>query len=326
MDYNNASFVKRYKGNPILTGKDFPDEYHIAHCFNSGVTKFNGKYLMFNRVEDIGLRAYFWIADSDDGFNFVPREKPISMPEDDPTFKKYASINYYDPRITQMGDVYYIMHACHSEFDVRLSLLKTTDFETFDWLGFVSDPGNRNGILFPEKFNDLYVRLDRPLTSWDSGNMWISYSPDLIHWGQSECVLRNNQIRWAWSKIGGGCPPVKTEHGWLNLFHGVRTQCKSHYVYMSGVCLHDLEDPSKIIGISEKPIISPMADYELHGQTPTVVFVTGAVLEENGEMKLYYGGADTVMCAGTIHVDTLIDLCHNRAKIHQPLVELVAIS
>ncbi len=315
MDYNNASFVERYAGNPILTGKDFPEEYRIAHCFNSGVTKYNGKYLMLNRLEDCALKAYFWIADSDDGFNFTPRAKPIQMPTDNPAFQKYASINYYDPRITRIDDVYYIMHACHSEYDCRLSLMKTVDFEEFEWLGFVSDPGNRNGILFPEKINGLYARLDRPLTSWEGGNIWMSFSPDLIHWGQSECVLKNSAVRWAWSKVGGGCTPIKTGQGWLNLFHGVRTQCKAHYVYQSGVCLHDLNDPTKVIAVSEMPILTPMKDYELHGQTPSVCFITGAVVEDSGEVKVYYGGADTVMCAGTIQLDTLIDLCFNRLGI-----------
>jgi len=312
MSFHNYDPVKRFEGNPVLTGKDFPDEYSILHCFNSGAVKFRGRYLMLCRLEDAALRPYFWVAESDDGFNFKPRSEPVSMPSDNPAFAKYASINYYDPRITEIDGTHYIMHACHSKHDCRLSLLKTNDFETFEWLGYVSDPGNRNGILFPEKINGLYARLDRPQTSWDGGNMWISYSPDLIHWGQSDCVLENSSVRWAWCKVGGGCPPIKTEHGWLNLFHGVRTQCKSHYVYQSGVCLHDLEDPKKIIALSEKPILTPTTDYEMTGQTPSVCFITGAILEEDGTLKVYYGGADTVMCAGTTRLDTLIDLCHNR--------------
>ena len=312
MEYNDVEFVKRYAGNPILSGKDFPDEYHIAHVFNSGIIKHNGMYLMICRVEDVALRPYFWIAESKNGFDFTLRDSPIKMPTDNRDFARYAEINYYDPRITKIEDTYYIMHACHSSHDVRLSLLKTQDFDDFQWMGYVSSPGNRNGILFPEKINGLYVRLDRPMTSWDGGNMWISFSPDLIHWGQSDCVMKNSEIRWAWSKVGGGATPIKTQEGWLNIFHGVRTQCKSHYVYMSGVCLHDLEDPRKIIATSVMPIISPMKDYELHGQTPSVVFATGAILEDDGEIKVYYGGADTVQCAGTTTLDTLLDLCHNR--------------
>jgi predicted GH43/DUF377 family glycosyl hydrolase len=304
--------VRRYENNPILTACDFPPEYRIAHCFNSGIIKHNSKYLMLCRLENIGLKAYFWIAESDDGICFVPRSGPIEMPEDNPTWQKYASINHYDPRITKIGDVYYIMHACHSEYDCRISLFQTRNWEDFEWMGFVSDPGNRNGVLFPEKFNGFYVRLDRPRSSWDGGDMWISYSPDLIHWGQSTCVMRNSEIKWAWSKVGAGAPPIKTEEGWLNIFHGVRTQCKSHYVYQLGVCLHSLEDPSQIIACCKNPILRPIKDYELVGQTPSVVFTAGAVVEDDGQVKLYYGGADTVQCLAFTTLTELLDMCYNR--------------
>lgn len=303
--------IRRYEKNPILTAADFPAAYHIAHCFNSGITTFNGKYLMLCRVEDIGLKAYFWIAESDNGINFTPREAPVQMPVDNPVWQKYASINHYDPRITQIGDNYYIMHACHSEFDCRISLFQTQDWDTFQWMGFVSDPGNRNGALFPEKFNGLYARLDRPLTSWDGGDMWISYSPDLIHWGQSTCVMRTSAVKWAWSKVGAGAVPIKTDQGWLNIFHGVRTQCKSHYVYQLGVCLHDLDNPSQIVACCEKPILRPIKDFELIGQTPSVVFTAGAVVQDNDEVKIYYGGADTVQCVAFSTITELIEMCHN---------------
>jgi predicted GH43/DUF377 family glycosyl hydrolase len=310
--YNHASLIRRHPGNPILTGCDFPQSYRIAHVFNSGVTMFKGKYLMMCRCEDAGLRAYFWMAESDDGIAFKPRPAPIKMPTENPVFQRYASINFYDPRITEIDGVFYIMHACHSQYDCRISLLKTTDFETFDWIGYVSDPGNRNGVLFPQKFNGKYVRLDRPLTTWESGDMWISYSHDLIHWGESECILRKNQLRWAWSKIGAGAVPIKTKEGWLNLFHGVRTQCKSHCVYQIGACLHDLEDPSKIIALAERPLLMPTTDYELNGQTPSVAFSNGAIVEKDGTVKIYYGGADTVQCLGFSTIQELLDACHNR--------------
>jgi predicted GH43/DUF377 family glycosyl hydrolase len=305
--------IRRYEQNPILTGNDFPPEYHIAHCYNSGVTKYGGRYLMLCRVEDLGLKAYFWVAESEDGVHFVPRSAPLSMPVEHPLWQKYASINHYDPRITKIEETYYIMHACHSAYDCRISLFRTLDFESFDWMGFVSDPGNRNGVLFPEKINGFYARLDRPLTSWDGGDMWLSYSPDLIHWGQSTCVMRNSEVRWAWSKVGAGAVPIKTEQGWLSIFHGVRTQCKSHYVYQLGVCLHDLTDPSCIIACCDKPILRPIKDFELLGQTPSVVFTAGAIAEDDGEIKIYYGGADTVQCLAFSSVAELIALCFNRS-------------
>ncbi len=213
---------------------------------------------MVCRVENSALLDRFWIAESSDGYDFKPRPKPVDMPHDDPDFKEYASSMYYDPRVTQIGDEYYIVHAAHSGHTCRLSLVRTLDFEKFEWMGFISETDNRNGVLFPEKIDGLYARLDRPNTGADSGDIWVSYSPNLIFWGKSKCVFRNWEgIRWAWSKIGAGAAPIKTPEGWLTIFHGVRTQCKQHFVYQLGVCLLDLDDPSKVKAMAEEAILIP---------------------------------------------------------------------
>lgn len=306
--------LERYKKNPILSGQDFPNEAGIKNVFNSGVIKTNGKYIMFCRVENAVLVDRIWLADSDDGFHFKPRPKPITLPHDDPDFKEYTAGMYYDPRVTEIDGVFYIVHAAHSGHGCRLSLIKTTDFEKFEWLGFISETDNRNGVLFPEKINGLYARLDRPNTGGNFGDIWISYSPDLIFWGKSKCVLRNHQVRWAWTKIGPGAVPIKTNEGWLNIFHGVRTQCAQHYVYQLGVCLHDLNDPSKVIALAQEAILAPEETYELIGQTPSVVFTGGAVLEDDGEIKLYYGAADTVQCLAITSVERLLAACRNEKK------------
>jgi len=312
MPTNTLSIVRRYGQNPILTGRDFPDAYHIVHVFNSGITKYNGRYLMVCRCEDASLKPYCWMAESDDGLRFTLRPEPIRMPVDNPDFARYASGTFYDPRVTRIGDEFYITHACHSEHDCRSSLLRTRDFEAFDWMGYISEPGNRNCVLFPEKINGLYARLERPLTTWDSGDMWISYSPDLIFWGKKDCVLRNRDVPWAWSKIGAGAVPIKTDQGWLNIFHGVRSQAKSHLVYQLGVCLHDLENPNRITALGRLPVLLPMTDYEQVGQTPSVVFTAGVTVEEDGAVNVYYGGADTVQCVGFTTIETLLDVCYNR--------------
>jgi len=307
-----APIVERYSGNPILTGADFPEDSGVRRVFNSGVCKFRNRYVMACRAEDAALRNYIWLADSDDGYAFVPRKAPVAVPSNDPEFAEYTAGMYYDPRITEIEGTYYLMHAAHSGHGCRLSLLQTTDFESFRWLGLVSEPDNRNGVLFPEKIGGLYARLDRPNTPSDMGDIWISYSPDLKFWGNSKCVLRNSAVRWAWSKIGPGAVPIRTTEGWLNIFHGVRTQCKAHYVYQLGVCLLDLEDPSKVLARSEEAILEPLTQYELVGQTPSVVFTSGAVVEDDGEVKLYYGGADTVQCVGITSIERLLQACRKR--------------
>jgi predicted GH43/DUF377 family glycosyl hydrolase len=308
---------KRYERNPILTGKDFPPEADIKNVFNSGIAKYKDTYVMVCRVENSALVDRFWIAESADGYHFKPRPKPVDMPHDDPRFRKYSDGMYYDPRVTKIGDVYYMVHAAHSGHTCRLSLVKTKDFKDFQWLGFISETDNRNGVLFPEKIGGLYARLDRPNTGADTGDIWVSYSPDLMYWGKSDCVFRNWEgIRWAWTKIGAGAVPIKTPEGWLTIFHGVRTQCKSHFVYQLGVCLLELDDPSRVKAMAEEAILIPEEQYELVGQTPSVVFTCGAVVEDNGEIKIYYGGADTVQCVATTTVDRLIEACYSGKRYH----------
>jgi len=164
MKTSKYPICKRYEGNPILTGKDFPPDADIKNVFNSGIIKYNDIYIMVCRVENSALVDRFWIAESKDGYHFKPRPKPIDLPHDDPEFKEYTSGMYYDPRVTKIGNVYYMVHAAHSGHTCRLSLVKTDDFKKFQWMGFISETDNRNGVLFPEKISGLYARLDRPNT------------------------------------------------------------------------------------------------------------------------------------------------------------------
>lgn len=310
--FQHGPVVDRYPGNPILTGAAFPESYHILRVFNSGVVQWDERMLMACRAEDRALMNHIWMADSSDGIHFIPRPRPIELPYDDPDFAEYAAGMVYDPRITRIDDTFYLVHAAHSGHGCRLSLLQTEDFEIFRWRGHISETDNRNGVLFPERIGGAYARLDRPNTGGSFGDIWISYSPDLIHWGRAKCVLRNSQVRWAWTKVGPGAVPIKTPEGWLNIFHGVRTQCQSHYVYQLGVCLLDLEDPSKVLAMAKEAILEPFEPYELVGQTPSVVFTSGAVVEPDGEVKIYYGGADTVQCLATTTVSRLLQACHER--------------
>ena len=310
MLYPKKEIVKRYEKNPILTADDMP--FACSGIHNSGVVKFNGKYLMLCRVESIDISNYFIPAISEDGYHFKVRKKPISLPKDD-EFKKYTEEMIYDPRITEIDGVYYVCFAAHSSYGVRIGLLKTEDFEKFDSCGFISEPDNRNGVLFPEKIGGLYARLDRPILPGDHGDIWISYSPDLVFWGKSKCVFkRGAHGHWYWQKIGAGAIPIKTKKGWLEIWHGVHVMAGYQYVYHLGAMLLDLNDPSKVIARAKAPILSPREPYERVGLTDNVVFTSGAILEEDGEVKIYYGGADTVQCVATARLDDLIEACFSR--------------
>ena len=310
MLYGKKEIVKRYKGNPILTAADMP--FPCSGIYNSGVTKFNGKYLMLCRVESIDMSNYFMVAESDDGYHFKVADHPIDLPEDE-EFKEYTAELIYDPRITRIEDNYYICFACHSSHGVRVGMLKTKNFRKFDWCGFISEVDNRNAVLFPEKINGLYVRLDRPIIPNDQGDIWISYSPDLVFWGRSKCITRHGKHgSWHWQKIGAGAVPIKTEKGWLEIWHGVHVVARYQYLYHLGVMLLDLDDPSRVIARAKAPILSPMEYYERVGLTSNVIFTSGAILEDDGEVKIYYGGADTVQCVGIAQLKDLIQACFER--------------
>ncbi|MCK4852104.1 MAG: glycoside hydrolase family 130 protein [Candidatus Omnitrophica bacterium] len=301
--------VVRYAGNPILTKDDVPGA--ARGVYNSGCIRTGeGKYVMLCRVETPAMKQLIWAAESANGIDFKFRPEPVKMP-DDAEFREYAAGMYYDPRVTRIGDRYYVVFACHSSHSCRLGLLGSSDLEDFEWKGFISETDNRNGVLFPEKINGLYCRLDRPNTGDGRAYMWLSYSPDLLFWGRSKAVALT-QDEWGWKKNGPGAVPIKTDKGWLVIYHAVNVQCAAQYVYHLGVLLLDSKDPSRVIARAKAPILSPVMDYELNGLSYGVVFTCGAVVEDSGEVKIYYGGADTVQCLATAKLGDLIDACFNR--------------
>lgn len=311
MLYPKKDVVRRYKGNPILGPDSLP--YSIQGIYNSGAAKYKDRYIMLLRVESIDITNYFFVAESRDGYDFKVRKEPIELIGADEEYRKYTNQMIYDPRITKIGNTYYITFACHSSWSVRIGMIKTEDFEKFHWVDFLSEVDNRNCALFPEKIGGLYARLDRPILPNDHGDIWISYSPDLIFWGKSKCIMKHGEHGgWNWIKIGPGAPPIRTDKGWLEIWHGVHQMCKAQYVYHLGAMLLDLKDPSKVLACTKAPILSPVMDYERIGISYGVTFTSGAILEDNGEVKIYYGGGDTYQCVGTSTVDELIDACYNR--------------
>jgi len=163
-------------------------------------------------------------------------------------------------------------------------------------------------VFFPEKINGRYARLDRPHSEISPWSIWISYSPDLRHWGDSKVVMKPVTYHWDEMKIGPGAPPIRTDKGWLSIYHGV-FQTMDGCVYRLGVALHKLDDPAQILGVSDRWILQPEDEWEIIGYVHNVVFSCGAVPEDDGTLKLYWGGADTVICAGTAVIDELVDLC-----------------
>ena len=297
--------VKRFEKNPILTNKDIP--FPANSIFNAAPVLFRDQYLLLCRVEmPTGISA-FVLARSDDGLNFKVDDNPCLTPEDHQEWYKYVAWGIEDPRITKLGEEYYIVYTGSSKYMPLVMLAKTSDFSKYEILGPITEPSNKDAALFPEKIGGFYWKVDRP-TANNRHDMWISKSPDLLHWGDYKFLLAGEEGTWERNKIGSSSDPVKTKNGWLMLYHGVRGFAFSS-IYKLGVILLDLEKPWIVKGKTTEPILAPAEDYERIGDVGNVIFSTGWIFHEDGRVFIYYSGADSNICLATTTVDYLLSLC-----------------
>jgi len=250
---------------------------------------------------------------SNDGYTFKVNDKPFMIPSTEGIFKEYEAYGVEDPRITFMDGEYLITYSAYSRHGVRIGLAKTKDFKSVKRVSLITESDYRNVVIFPEKFGGLYARLDRPHSEISPWSIWISYSHDLKYWGESKLIMKPLQYHWDEMKIGPGAPPIKTSRAWLSIYHGVFPTMDGS-VYRLGVALHDLEDPSKIIAVGDEWILQPEEVYEITGYVHNVVFTCGAVPEDDGSVKIYWGGADKVMCMGTADLEVLVDHCLKKTR------------
>lgn len=302
---SGRDIIHRWEGNPIISVEDIP--FRCNSVFNAAAASYNGEYILLLRVEDLKGRSVFALARSDDGFHFAVDPEPVMEPADYEPFRTYEKRGIEDPRITEIDGEYFIMYTAYSQYGPCLALAKTTDFQTITRMGIISEPENKDGVLFPKKIGGRYARLDRPHAGL--GNIWISYSEDLKMWGDSRVVMTGIGGRWDCDRIGASAPPIETPDGWLEIYHGVKSTSGGP-VYRLGVALLDLEDPSKVLKRAAIPILSPREYYERIGDIGNVVFSCGAIAEgPNGNLIVYYGAGDTCICAGTTTIDELICRC-----------------
>ena len=303
--------VKRYSGNPILTKHDVP--YAVQTVHNAGMVKVKDKYIMLFRSHIDNGRSIIGLAESVDGYAFTVHAQPFITPAQTGVFREYEAFGVEDPRISCIDGMYYITYSAYSKHGVRIGLAKTTDFSSIERISLITEADYRNVVIFPEKINGRYVRLDRPHSAISPWAIWISYSKDLIYWGESELIMMPVPYHWDEMKIGPGATPIKTEHGWLSIYHGVFPTMDGA-IYRLGVALHDLENPAKIIGVGDSWILQPEDPWEVTGYVHNVVFTCGAIAEPDGSVKIYWGGADSVMCVGTARIDDLVDRCLNHSR------------
>lgn len=323
--YKTPSFVRRHEANPVLTSAQVP--YPSSLVFNAGVLKREDRYVMVFRNDykphgqpelkgtNLGL------AFSDDGINWTVEAEPCWSLNDSEIRRAY------DPRLTVIDGEILMCFAVDTAHGVRGGIARTTDFRDFEVVS-MSVPDNRNMVLFPEKIDGMYVRLERPFPVYSRGgqelfDVWISRSPDLVYWGDAELVLGVEHVPFANNKIGPAAPPIRTSEGWLTLFHAVHvdpSRGKNGWEdswtkwYAAGVMLLDLENPAIVKGMSREPILVPEASYETSGgYRNDVIFPTGVTIEpsvDGGDvLRMYYGAADTVMCVAEAGIQELVGLC-----------------
>lgn len=328
---------QRHPGNPVLTCDDVP--YHATLVFNAGVCRFQGRYATVFRNDfgewgnDSFTGTNLGLAFSDDGFHWEVEPSPcIDLPK---ARRLVAGLldapdrelqRFYDPRLTVVDGRVHMCFAVDTAYGLRGGIAVTDDFDHWDVLS-LSLPDNRNMVLFPEKINGRYVRLERPMLAYylrQRYDVWMSTSPDLCDWGESQLVLPAEHVSFSNDKIGPAAPPIKTDRGWLTTFHGVwidhdRTGAdgwEPHWnkIYYAGLMLLDLDNPRRVIAVADRPLLSPTAPYEtgagkLPGDTGFrnhVIFPGGMTLDPDGEVKLFYGAADSVECLATADVGDLL--------------------
>lgn len=316
--------MKRYQNNPVLTRQDIPNIapqlIDATSVFNPGAIFFEGKYLLMLRVQSRSRETFMVMAESNDGKNFTVENKIVNFKGIEKIKEKIYHI--YDARISKIDGIYYIMFAMDMDGGCQLGLAKTSNFKDFDFIDIVSNEDIRNGVLFPEKINEKYMRLDRPNKARHSNGttsgsvIWLSESKDLINWEPVSPIIEGRFHYWD-EFIGSGPPPVKTRHGWLHIYHGVAGHFGSSNIYQAGVLLLDLNNPQKVISRSWCNILEPREMYELVGQVPNVVFPSGMIVKDydsegfakdDSEVYVYYGAADTSVGLAISTIKELISL------------------
>jgi predicted GH43/DUF377 family glycosyl hydrolase len=300
-----VELFRRYEVNPILDASDFPDT--VSAAFNPGVVRFNGETLLLVRVEDRTGLSHLSVAQSADGvFDWQIDAKRQMLSEEDTEAERFG---IEDPRITLCGDEYMIVYTGYSSAGPLVCLASTRDFESFDRRGTLMPPEDKDAALFPQMFGGRWALIHRPVASAPrhAAHIWLSWSPDLRHWGDHAILLPAREGAW-WDshKVALGPPPLLTEQGWLLLYHGVRVT-PAGSIYRLGLALLDAEQPSKVLARSSEWIFGPHASYERVGNVGDVIFPCGWLLEDDEDtVSLYYGAADTSVCIATASISALL--------------------
>jgi predicted GH43/DUF377 family glycosyl hydrolase len=221
-----------------------------------------------------------------------------------------------DPRVTYVPDLgkYAVVYTAYSAGGPCVSLALTPDFVTFERYGDIMPPEDKDAALLPHRIGDYWALIHRPV-SMTGAHIWISFSPDLRHWGSHKLILEARRGAW-WDagKIGLSPPPIETPKGWLCLYHGVRRTAAGH-LYRLGLALFDPHRPEHCVLRGPSWIFGPEEPYERYGDVDNVVFPCGYTVRPDGDtLFLYYGGADTCVALATASIRKLLEWLEANGK------------
>jgi len=242
--------------------------------------------------------SHLRLAWSQDGVHFQVADKPTLVGTG-----PLESYGVEDARVTEMEGTFYITYTAVSENGIGVGLITTTDWQAFHRHGMILPPTNKDTALFPERVGGMYVAFHRPIGVWLGGPyIWLSRSPDLLHWGDHACLARTIPNSWEEQRLGAGGPPIRTPEGWLEIYHAANFEHR----YCLGALLLDLDDPSQVLARSKEPIMEPTAAYERQGFFGEVVFSNGHVVDRD-QITVYYGASDEIICGATLSIREILD-------------------
>ena len=295
---------KRYDGNPILTPDDWP--YPANAVFNPAAVKLNSETLLLVRVEDMRGFSHLTVARSSDGFtNWEIDPAPTLEANQSSREEKYG---LEDPRIVWLEEQkqFGITYVSFSEGGPVISLAITKNFKTFARLGGLLPPEDKDACLFPRRFKGRFALIHRPIVRGEA-HIWLSFSPDLKHWGDHRSLIRTRPAYWDCHRVGLACQPIETSQGWVIFYHGVR-DTSAGAIYRLGLALLELEEPWKVLRRSDEWVLGPRALYERVGDVGDVIFPSGAVVhKETDRLNLYYGAADFAVAVATAQLSSILD-------------------
>jgi predicted GH43/DUF377 family glycosyl hydrolase len=258
------------------------------------------RVINYKKKDYLTTLSYLRLVCSNDGITFF---EPDGYP---PVFGKgdLESFGIEDCRVASMGDYYNLTFTEVSPSGVGVGLMQTSDWKNFERKGMIFPPHNKDCAIFSEKINGTYYALHRPSSPELGGNyIWLAQSPDLLHWGNHKCVAMSRPGMWDSARVGAGAAPIRTERGWLEIYHGANKENR----YCLGALLLDLNDPSNVIARTDEPIMEPVAAYEQTGFFGNVIFTNGHIVEGD-KIKMYYGASDEVICGAELSISKILSV------------------